>query len=85
VDIGPIAGIRPISMIRKPLASTDLSGVFAVELRKQANDDAPAHQRAARGLEDEEAADVLSGPENEDTPGGIAPDTQPHTKVSFFA
>lgn len=87
MEIGPIAGIRPIPMIRK--ISPDLSGVFAVELRKQAGDDAPQTKRAARGLEDEEADDAASNAESNSVPDQAAIDCDrlaaPSAKVSFFA
>jgi hypothetical protein len=78
VEIGPIVGIRPFPMIRASSPAPDLSGVFAVELRKQAHDEAP-------GLEDEEADDASASAAGEGSPDEMAPDDQPHGKVSFFA
>jgi hypothetical protein len=89
MEIGPIVGIRPIAMIKPSNAAPDLSGIFAVEFRKQARDEAPAHQRAARGLEDEESEDASSTVEEEGSPEEIALDLQSPSslrpKVSFFA
>jgi hypothetical protein len=73
----------------KSSPSPDLSGVFAVELRKQAHDEAPARQRAARGLEDEEEDDASSAAEGENSLQEIAVDRDPQagpaSTVSFFA
>lgn len=85
MEIGPIAGIPSVSTIKPTSAVRDLSGVFAVELRKQAQDDAPEHQRAARGLEDEESEEVSASSEDEDSPDEIALDEQPQSNISFFA
>ena len=85
MEIGPIVGIRPFPMIRASSPAPDLSGVFAVELRKQAHDEAPAHEHVARGLEDEEADDASASAAGEGSPDEMAPDAQPHGKVSFFA
>jgi hypothetical protein len=88
VEIGPIAGIRPITMI-KSSPSPDLSGVFAVELRKQGHDEAPEQRRAARGLEDEEADDspsvVEDGDPVEDTDADRDSQAGTASRVSFFA
>jgi hypothetical protein len=85
VEIGPIVGIRPVPMIRTSSPAPDLAGVFAVELRKQAHEDAPPHQRVARGLEDEEADAASVSAEDESSFDDTAPDAQPHSRVSFFA
>lgn len=85
MEIGPIAGIRPVPMIRTSSPAPDLAGVFAVELRKQAHQDAPPHQRVARGLEDEEADAHSADADDESSSGETAPDAQPHSRVSFFA
>lgn len=85
MEIGPIAGIRPISMIKPSSPASDLSGVFAVELRKQAHEHAAGPESLARGLEDEEADDASTSAEDEGSPDDIEPDAQPHSKVSFFA
>ena len=58
MGIGPIIGIRPISTIKPPASSPDLTGVFAIEFRGQQDETySPGNQRAARGLEDEESGD----------------------------
>jgi hypothetical protein len=70
-------------MIKPASSARDLSGVFAVELRKQAHDDTPSQQRASRGLEDEDSGDLSTTTQEE-----IAPEEIPleaHPKVSFFA
>ena len=89
MEIGPVSGIRPIAMIRKSSSSPDLSGVFAVELRKQAHDDASADERDARGLEDEEAEDESASAEDESSSEEIVNEGDPQaasaSKVSFFA
>ena len=85
MEIGPINGIRPIAMIKPTSPSPDLSGVFAVEFRKQAHDDErPCHQRAARGLEGEEPDTPMSNAAQENPANDIAIE-QPRSKVSFFA
>jgi hypothetical protein len=89
MEIGPIIGIHPITMV-KPLSSApDLTGVFAVEFRGQEQEEtySPSHQRAARGLEDEESesfVETTEEPFEEKSFDGDRP-TQSSGKVSFFA
>jgi len=89
VEIGPIAGVRPITMVKPSSPSPDPSGVFGVEFRKQAHDEAPARQSVARGLEDEESEDAGSSTEDETSPEEIELElvspAGPHSAVSFFA
>jgi len=84
VEIGPITGIRSISMIKPTSPSPDLSGVFAVEFRKQADDEKAGHQRAARGLEDEEPDATVSNAAEENAANDIAIE-KPRSQVSYFA
>jgi hypothetical protein len=54
MDIGPIAAIRPVAMIRPSPAAPDPSHVYEVEYLGQSSDDEyTASKKAARGLEDE--------------------------------
>ena len=54
MEIGPITGIRPISMVKPPSPAPDLSGVFAVEFRgRQQDESSNSSRRASRGLEKE--------------------------------
>jgi hypothetical protein len=58
MEIGPVIGIRPVTMVKPTTSSPDLTGVFAIEFRGQQEETySPANQRAARGLEDEESGD----------------------------
>jgi len=45
---------------------------LAWSFRRQAQGEAPSRQRTARGLEDEEAEDAASSPEDENSPGEVA-------------
>jgi hypothetical protein len=91
VEIGPIVGVRPITMVKPSSSSPDLSGVFAIEFRSQDQDESysPSQQRAARGLEDEESEDESLVEENEETRDAMSPESDwqatPHRQVSFFA
>ncbi len=91
MGIGPIVGILPITMIKPSSSAPDLSGVFAVEFRGQQRDeaDSPGHQRASRGLEDEESEQEPLVEGDEESPENFSFDSQqksaPHRKVSFFA
>lgn len=87
MEIGPIVGIRPITMV-KPLASApDLTGVFAVAFRGQEQEEtySPSHQRAERGLEDEESESLAAEEPFEEESLDGKPQTQSSGKVSFFA
>jgi len=55
MEIGPISGIRPISMVKSPSPAPDLSGVFAVEFRGHQEEDSSlgSSRKAPRGLEEE--------------------------------
>lgn len=66
MEIGPITSIRPVPVVRPSRTNDDLSGVFSVEFRKQNQDETytPSHQKASRGLEDED--DILVGADEAD-------------------
>jgi hypothetical protein len=66
-------------------SSPDLSGVFAVGFRKQANGAAFSRQRAALGLEDEDSEDISASTDNQGASDEAAPRAQSHSQVSFFA
>jgi hypothetical protein len=91
MGIGPIVGVRPITMIKPSASALDLSGVFAIEFRGQERDEtySPSHQSAARGLEDEESdADSLTESDEqpvEETAFETEQQSEPHRKVNFFA
>ena len=75
MDIGPVSPVRPVAAVRPVRASSDLSGVFAVEFRRQDGSDSETlPRRASRGLEDE---DDLVDPD--------AAEPRSESKVSFFA
>jgi len=80
VEIGPISGIRPVAMVKPAERSADLAGVFAVELRRQGEDESYApSQQAKRGLEEEDAEDGVGRDERAEV-GGTGDRT-----ISFFA
>ncbi len=90
MGIGPIVGIRPITMVKPSSPAPDLSGVFAVEFRGQERDEtySPSHQRAARGLEDEEPeeASLLEGDQQNSEDLSFDSEGRPRSsQVSFFA
>jgi hypothetical protein len=91
VEIGPIVGVRPITMVKPSSPSRDLSGVFAIEFRSQDQDESysTSQQRATRGLEDEGSEDEALVEENEQTGDEMSLDSDwqamPHRQVSFFA
>jgi hypothetical protein len=91
MGIGPIVGIRPITMVKPSPSAPDLSGVFAIELRGQERDEtySPSNQSAARGLEDEELEDDTGVDAEERAVVEIAAEneqqSEPHRKVNFFA
>ena len=91
MGIGPIAGIRPITMVKPASSAPDLAGVFAIEFRGQDQQESysPSQQSAARGLEDEEPDQELLVQGDEDTRENALFDSQQHAaprnKVSFFA
>jgi hypothetical protein len=90
MGIGPVVGVRPVTMIKPSPRSPDLTGVFAVEFRGQQGDEsyAPSHQRAARGLEDEETDEPLSVVEEdmlEEASPNLDRQSEPPHQVSFFA
>ena len=90
MEIGPIVGIRPITMIKPTASSPDLTGVFAIEFRGQQDETySPGNQHTSRGLEDEESGDELLA-EAADQPVeelSVDSEDQPASprKVSFFA
>jgi hypothetical protein len=89
--IGPIIGIRPITMVKPSASAPDLTGVFAVEFRAQEQDESysSSHQRSARGLEDEETEDdtlsLSSEQPAEDNSSSFQLESATQRKVSFFA
>lgn len=91
MEIGPIVGVRPITMVKPSSSSRDLSGVFAIEFRSQSQDESysPSQKRAARGLEDEESEDESLVEENEQSRNETSRDSDwqatPRRQVSFFA
>jgi hypothetical protein len=68
MDIGPISAIRPVAMVKPSRGAPDLSRVFEVEYLGQSRDDqySSANQKAARGLEDEEAEFLAEDPTEAD-------------------
>jgi hypothetical protein len=89
MGIGPIVGIRPITMVKPSVSSPDLSGVFAIEFRGQERDETYSHQSASRGLEDEESeSDSIAEPDEqaiEEIAFETRRQTEPQRKVNFFA
>jgi len=78
----------------KPLRpDVDLSGIFAVEFRKQTEDETyeSSQQQAARGLEDETAPedgfqeDADDEPGNDTASGNLFSPAAGPGKISFFA
>lgn len=84
MDIGPIAGIRPVPMVNRFRSADDLSAVFSVEFRKQEQDETytPSHQKASRGLEDEDEDTLIDGEETYSAGSGMM---SGGSKISFFA
>jgi hypothetical protein len=81
MEIGPIAAVRPVPMIKVTRGAPDLSRVFEVEYLGTSGDDEYTPAKAARGLEDEEddlAVETVEG-------GAPAEADVPLNKVSFFA
>ena len=91
MGIGPIIGIRPITMVKPVASAPDLTGVFAIEFRGQERDEtySPSDRGAARGLEDEETEDdtlSLSSEEPEEENSiSFGHESATQRKVSFFA
>ena len=90
MEIGPIIGIRPITIIKPTAASPDLTGIFAIEFRGQQDEAySSGNQRAARGLEDEESGDESPAEPANQAEEELSRDSehQPASprKVSFFA
>lgn len=90
MEIGPINAVRPVTMVKPLRADVDVTGVFAVEFRKKAEDATYSsnQQRAARGLEDEAAPDEdLEDDDSgsETTSGSSFPPVTAVGKLSFFA
>ena len=90
MGIGPIIGIRPLTIIKPFAAAPDLSGVFAAEFRTQQQDEysSRGNQRARRGLEDEEPEseslpEASSGVIEEDSVNFETDATSAHTFSSF--
>ena len=91
MEIGPIAAIRAVPMIKPLRSDADLSAVFGVEFRGRAGDETYSsnRQKAARGLEndnpnDEDLGDEDSGMEEENMGLG-KPAAGGSGKISFFA
>jgi len=81
VEIGPIGGIRPVTMVNSAQREADLKGVFAVELRRQGeNESYSPSQKASRGLEEDDAEEDAAR-EEEHAAAGSAP----HGSINFFA
>ncbi len=79
MEIGPILGIRPVAPVAPRPAAPDLSGVFAVEFRKQDQDATyTSSQKASRGLEEENEDNDFFEAESGDS--GL-----PSSQISFFA
>jgi len=90
MEIGPIIGIRPVTMIKPTISSPDLSGVFAIEFRGQQDETySAANQRTSRGLEDEESGDELLAEAADQPVEELSVDSEHQPaltrKVSFFA
>ncbi len=87
MGIGPVTGVRPVTMVKPSTTGRDLSGVFAVEFREQDQEEAysRSHPAAARGLEDEETDDVAEQESLTQESSSDDPHTGIHPKVSFFA
>lgn len=93
MEIGPITAVRPVSPVKPSRRDVDLSAVFAIELRKQNDEetDSSSHQKAARGLEEDDLQDDIIGEDDlrrevntEDAdmpPSSVATSN----KISFFA
>ena len=81
--IGPITGIRPMTAINPTRSVEDLSGIASVKFggRDQEESYTPSHQKASRGLEDEEE----DGLGTEDDAESSAPYPAGVSKISFFA
>lgn len=89
MEIGPINAVRPVTMVKPLRADVDLTGVFAVEFRKKAEDATYSlnRQRVARGLEDEAAPDE-DLQEESDSDSASSDSFRPVTavgKINFFA
>jgi hypothetical protein len=80
MGVGPIPAIPPVPRVSRATNAPDLTGVFAVEFRRQDQEDSYSpSQKAARGLEDENADNETIDAES---PGeSIAP----VPRISFFA
>jgi hypothetical protein len=94
MEIGPIAAVRAVPMVKPSRSNGDLSAVFAVEFRKRTNEETYSsnQQKAARGLEDEELEDNLQDEAfEEDAAAESASSAGSHAlksganKISFFA
>jgi hypothetical protein len=89
MEIGPINTVRPVTLIKPLRADVGLSGVFAVEFRKQGDDETYSsnQERATRGLEDEATPeDDLQDDAGTDasSDSSFARAAAP-SKISFFA
>ena len=89
MEIGPITGIRPISMVKPPSPAPDLSGVFAVEFRgRQQDESSNSSRRASRGLEKEAEDEDLADDSlvaSEDAQMSSVADPLPLRQISIFA
>jgi hypothetical protein len=92
MEIGPISAIRPITMVKPLRGDVDLSGVFAIEFRKQADDAtySSSQRRIARGLEDEasdedDLLDEVGEAESKTAVDSTFAPTNALNKISFFA
>ncbi len=89
MEIGPVNAVRPVPMVKPSRTDVDLTGVFAVEFRKQPEDATYSsnQQRVARGLEDEAAPDedLQEDPGSDTASGSSFPPVTAVGKISFFA
>ena len=78
MDIGPISGIRPVAMGNAAERAPEMKGVFAVEFRREEEDESYSPSKASRGLEEDDAEEAKD--EEPAEAGGAAART-----ISFFA
>ena len=62
MEIGPITAVRAVPLVKPLRPNGDLSAVFAVEFRKQADEQTYSsnRQKASRGLEEQDIQDEQS-------------------------
>ncbi len=79
MEIGPVRAIRPAVMVKHVTDTPDLTGVFAVALRQQDENDHYSPGSASRGLEEDDATAAA-----DDHAVDLSSGAQPAT-VNFFA